>query len=130
MNYSIYFRTAACAIIIYDVTQRYMFDEIDKWIYEVDKFSNNNLVKILCGSKIDLSDKRVVTTEEGMLKAEQNGMLFIETSAVDGTNINELFELAAKEIKKRFEDGALAVGIKLKNVAVAPQSLLSSIKSK
>ena len=93
-------------------------------------FQNNNLVKILCGSKIDLSDKRVVTTEEGILKAEQNGMFFFETSAEDETNINELFELAAKEIKKRFDDGALTVGIKLKNVAVAPQTLLSSIKSK
>ena len=107
-----------------------MFDEIEKWIYEVDRFSNNNLVKILCGSKIDLSDERVVTTEEGMLKAEQNGMFFIETSAVEETNIDELFELAAKEIKKRFDDGALTVGIKSINVAVAPQTLLSSIKSK
>ena len=64
-----------------------------------------------------------------MLKAEENGMIFIETSALDGTNINELFELAANEVKKRFEDGVLSIGIKPASITLAPQNLASNDKN-
>ena len=106
-----------------------MFDGIDFWISEADRSTNINLVKILCGNKIDLYDKKVVSTEEGMLKAEENGMIFIETSALDGININELFELAANEVKKRFEDRLLKIGIKSSKITLAPQNLPTNDKN-
>ena len=59
---------------------------------------------VLCGNKIDLVGKRVVTAEEGMDKAEMLGLYFVETSAADGTNVNELFELVTSEVRYRIDN--------------------------
>ena len=82
---------------------------------DINNAVSNNLVKILCANKIDLTDKRKITTEEGMSKAEENGMHFMEISAKDGTNVNELLELAVKEIKLRFDEGKPIKGVKTKD---------------
>ena len=61
-----YYKNAACAIIVYDITKKSSFESIDKWIKECDMYSyNDNLIMILVGNKTDLSDEREVTEEEG-----------------------------------------------------------------
>ena len=82
---------------------------------DINKAASSNLVRILCGNKIDLKDQRKVTTEEGMSKAEEHGMYFMEISAKDGTNVDELLELAVKEIKLRFDEGKLIKGVACKD---------------
>jgi Ras-related protein Rab-2A len=64
-----------------------------------------SIVMILVGNKIDLFNKRVVSTSEGETLAHDNNMLFIETSALSGYNIDELFFNASKEVKDRLENG-------------------------
>ena len=71
----------------------------------VGELISNDFVRILWGNKIDLSDKRKISFEEGLKKATEHSMFFFETSATEGTNIDKLFELAAAEIKKKISDG-------------------------
>ena len=89
--------------ITYDITNREDFDNIDKVFEEVQSLADENVTLILCGNKIDKSDERVISTEEGYSVATKYNADFIETSAKEGTNISQLFELIAKKIKDKKE---------------------------
>ena len=100
---SFYYKGADGIIITYDVTNREEFDNIDKVFEEVQSLADENATLILCGNKIDKSDERVISTEEGYSVATKYNVDFIETSAKEGTNISQLFELIAKKIKDKKE---------------------------
>ena len=84
-------------MIIYSVTSRRSFDEIDTWIKrtmiskELEKLSDFPVV--LVGNQIDLREEREVSNEEGKERALNYGIPFIETSAKDDINIHEAFHL-------------------------------------
>ena len=86
-----YYKRFSGIIFTYDVTKRETFDDIDRYLKSLNKSGNTNWIKILCGNKIDISENREVSTEEGMNKAEENDMLFFETSAKELINIDEIF---------------------------------------
>ncbi len=60
---------------------------------------------VLVGNKSDLEDRRQVNTEEGQELADKYGMLFYETSAKNGTNVEEIFFNSADEIAKKIDQG-------------------------
>ena len=65
---------------------------------EVEKFANENVVKLLVGNKCDLEAQRQVTTEEGKELADRLGIKFIETSAKSATNVEKSFVISEKEL--------------------------------
>ena len=93
---SAYYKGAKGAFIVYDITRRNTFDNIDKWISDLKTNGDNNISIMLIGNKSDLSDKREVETNEGIKKSEETKIAFMETSALSGENIikafNELIE--------------------------------------
>ena len=99
-----YYKYCAAIIIVYDVTDRSTFDAVEETLERIWFSVPPNCVIVLCGNKIDLFGKRVVTTEEGMDKAELYGLYFVETSAADSTNVNELFELVTSEVRYRIDN--------------------------
>ena len=97
-----YYKGAKGAIIVYDITRRATFENVQEWFKDTKTMGDNtHLVLMLVGNKCALVNERQVSTEEGKKEAEMNGMAFMETSALDGTNITEAFELMAKLITEK-----------------------------
>ncbi|MCO5571680.1 hypothetical protein L7F22_025427 [Adiantum nelumboides] len=88
----LYYRGAAAAVVVYDITSPETFQKAQYWVKELQKFGSPNIVMALVGNKSDLQGSRKVTVEAAQEYAESNGMFFIETSAKTADNINQLFE--------------------------------------
>jgi Ras-related protein Rab-1A len=82
-----YYKGAHGIILVYDITDRQSFKDIENWLAEVDKYGNENVVKLLVGNKSDLEASRQVKTEEGKTLADSLGIKFLETSAKDAVNV-------------------------------------------
>ncbi len=93
---STYFRGAHGILLLYDVTNKDSFKNLENWLIEIEKNSNQKVLKILIGNKCDLTEDREITTEEGQTFANRNGMEFMETSAKMNTNVSEAFETLGK----------------------------------
>ena len=93
---SSYFRGAHGILLIYDVTNRDSFKNLESWLIEIEQNSSENVLKVLIGNKNDLVDDKEIKTEEGQAFANRNGMQFIETSAKENTNVTEAFECLVK----------------------------------
>ena len=93
---STYFRGAHGIFLIYDITNRDSFKNLENWLIEIEKNASENVLKILIGNKNDLEDERDISPDEGKSFANRNGMQFIETSAKMNTNVNEAFETLGK----------------------------------
>ena len=100
-----YYKNSVCALIVYDITNKNSFQNIKSWIEDCKKQSPKTVFLILIGNKVDLEERRQVTYEEGSIYAEKNGMLFFETSAKTGKNIEEIFIKSSYEIAKKIESG-------------------------
>ncbi|WOL17945.1 ras-related protein RABA5c-like [Canna indica] len=95
---SAYYRGAFGALVVYDVSRRSTFDSVARWLDELNTHSDTTVAKMLVGNKCDLSSIREVSVEEGTRLAEAEGLFFIETSALDSTNVKTAFEIVIKEI--------------------------------
>lgn len=96
-----YFQSAQAAIIVYDITVNSTFQDVEQWIKDLKEKGPANITIALAGNKCDLADKRKVKTEEALRFAAKNGIkIFKETSALNGTNVNEIFgDVAAALLK-------------------------------
>ena len=93
---STYFRGAHGILLLYDVTNRDSFKNLESWLIEIEKNAKEKVLKILIGNKCDLTDDRDITSDEGKAFALRNGMEFMETSAKMNTNVTEAFETLGK----------------------------------
>mmetsp|Transcript_19825 Transcript_19825/g.22133 ORF Transcript_19825/g.22133 Transcript_19825/m.22133 type:complete len:205 (+) Transcript_19825:2-616(+) len=98
---SSYYKGAHGIIVVYDVTDKDSYKNIDTWMSEIEKHASDNVSRILCGNKSDLEDSRQVSTDEGKELADTYNIRFIESSAKDNANVEEAFTLMTKEIKSR-----------------------------
>ncbi|KAF7811760.1 ras-related protein RABF1 isoform X1 [Senna tora] len=100
----LYYRGAAVAVIVYDITRPESFCKAQYWVkyskmieaisfIELQKHGSPDILMALVGNKADLQEKREVPAQDALDYAEKNGMFFMETSAKTSDNINELFEV-------------------------------------
>ena len=88
----VYYRGANGAILFYDVTSRKTFDgKMQEWVNEVRAKASQGVPIVVVGNKIDLEDKREVSTDEGRQFAESMGLPFLEISAKEGIRVHEAF---------------------------------------
>jgi len=87
-----YYKGAKGALLVYDITRKNTFDNIDNWLKELISINSKNICISLIGNKSDLSLLRQVPKEKAMEKANRYRMKFYETSALDSSNIKHAFE--------------------------------------
>lgn len=86
-----YLRGAQGIILVYDVTEKNTFDHISTWMDQIQQYADITVGKIIVGNKCDLTDKRVITSENGKELADKYQIPHFECSAKSGENVNELF---------------------------------------
>ncbi|KAH8314338.1 hypothetical protein KR059_002969, partial [Drosophila kikkawai] len=121
-----YYRGAAGALLVYDATSRDSFNALTNWLNDARTLASPNIVILLVGNKKDLEEARDVTFLEASTFAQENGLLarrtflycvdnasphaeliFLETSAKTGENVEEAFLKCSKTILAKIETGEL-----------------------
>ena len=102
-----YYRSAAIAILVYDITNEESFKSIENWISECRTNGNPEMTLVLAGNKIDIEEERMINKEKGENLAKENNMLFYETSAKNDGSISELFFNSSKIITEKIKKGEI-----------------------
>ncbi|KAJ3745183.1 ras-domain-containing protein [Lentinula detonsa] len=157
-----YYRGAAGCLLVYDVTSRKSFLNTRTWLADVRQHADPHLTCILVGNKVDLcqdesetqaefnaepissvpprsefsnsKSKRQVSIEEAELFAKEEGLLFVESSAKSGLNVERAFEQAARDILEKIHRGAFdddqSPGVKLSKPATGNNLVLDTARSR
>ncbi|TMS15185.1 Ras-related protein Rab-26 [Larimichthys crocea] len=96
-----YYRDAHALLLLYDVTNKTSFDNIQAWLTEIHEYAQQDVVLMLLGNKADATHERVVKREDGERLAKEFGVPYMETSARSGLNVELAFTAVAKELKHR-----------------------------
>jgi len=95
---SAYYRGAVGALLVYDISKSVSYDNVERWLNELRDHADSNIVIMLVGNKSDLRHLRAVQTDQAAAFAEKHGLSFIETSALDSTNVELAFQRILTEI--------------------------------
>ncbi|KAG4183705.1 hypothetical protein ERO13_A09G125600v2, partial [Gossypium hirsutum] len=95
---SAYYRGAVGAMLVYDMTKRQSFDNMARWLEELRGHADQNLVIMLVGNKCDLGSLRAVPIEDAQEFAQRENLFFMETSALESTNVETAFFTVLTEI--------------------------------
>mmetsp|Transcript_21951 Transcript_21951/g.36760 ORF Transcript_21951/g.36760 Transcript_21951/m.36760 type:complete len:205 (-) Transcript_21951:314-928(-) len=126
-----YYRDAAGALLVYDITRRESFNHLGRWLEEAKQNGNPNMTIMLIGNKSDLEHRRAVSTKEGELFAQEHGLVFLETSAKSAANVEMAFIKTAENIYEKIKDGVYdptreGNGVKLGVMAATPKTAAKS----
>ncbi|XP_076822690.1 ras-related protein Rab-5B-like [Clavelina lepadiformis] len=100
-----YYRGAQAAIVVYDITNQDTFARAKTWVKELQRQASPNIVIALAGNKSDLSNKRMVDHDEAAAYSDENGLLFMETSAKTAMHVNDIFLAIAEKLPKNDAGG-------------------------
>jgi len=95
---SAYYRGAVGALLVYDISKHATFKNVERWLQELRENADRNIVIMLVGNKSDLRHLREVPTDEAKEFSERNKLSFIETSALDSSNVESVFQNILTEI--------------------------------
>ncbi|KAI3381778.1 hypothetical protein SNEBB_009948 [Seison nebaliae] len=95
---SAYYRGAVGALLVYDIAKRNSFENVDRWLNELKDHTDHRIVVMLVGNKSDLKHLRATSTDEGKEYAAAHDLAFIETSALDASNVDLAFRKILQDI--------------------------------
>ncbi|KAF6158299.1 hypothetical protein GIB67_022379 [Kingdonia uniflora] len=107
---SAYYRGAVGALLVYDVTRHSTFENAERWLKELKDHTDPNIVVMLIGNKSDLRHLVAVSTEDGKSFAERESLYFMETSALEATNVESAFSEVLTQIYHIVSKKAVDVG--------------------
>ena len=121
-----YYRGAAGALLVYDVSRRDTFLNIQNWLKDLKERCNEQIVIMLVANKADLEDagRRVVTREEGEQLAKEHNIQYIETSAKTGLNVEEAFVSVSEKILEKIDTGEITRFTEQNGIRWGPGSTL------
>ena len=105
-----YYKGAHAIVIVFDITDKDSFEHVKIWMQDIDKFAKQGVMRILVGNKCDLEHQRAVTKNEGNEMALKYGIKYLETSAKDTINIENLFFDTAKNLLAKQQSSKVGVG--------------------
>eukprot|EP01035_Chromulina_nebulosa_P025824 gene25823-33731_t len=100
-----YYRDAAGALLVFDVTRRETFGHLSRWLEEARQFANSNICITLVGNKSDVVSKRVVQRAEAQAFADDNGLLYVEASAKSAEGVDDAFIRTAESVWEKQKQG-------------------------
>ncbi|KAJ2355606.1 Rab GTPase ypt31 [Coemansia erecta] len=104
---SAYYRGAVGALLVYDIAKHPTYENVSRWLKELRDHADSNIVIMLVGNKSDLRHLRAVPTDEAKQFAAENGLFFIETSALDSSNVEQSFQQILTEIYRIVSNKAI-----------------------
>lgn len=110
---SAYYRGAVGAMLVYDMTKRQSFDHMARWLEELRGHADKNIVVMLVGNKCDLGSLRAVPVEDAQEFAQREKLFFMETSALESTNVETAFLTVLTEIYRIISKKTLAANDEL-----------------
>ncbi|XP_063595881.1 uncharacterized protein LOC134772740 [Penaeus indicus] len=99
-----YYRGAHAALLVFDITKLQTYNDIQSWVHELSSRVGEGLMLVLVGNKCDLDQCRVVARDVAQQYAASIGAIFLETSAMDETGIEEMFEIVATEMLRKADE--------------------------
>ena len=97
---SAYYRGAVGAVLVYDITKQKTYESVNRWMEEVKEHATDQIVVMLVGNKCDLRHLQAIPTEEVKTFAQEQKLLFAEASALDATNVEELFQETIEKVHR------------------------------
>ena len=98
-----YYKGAAGIILTYSITDRSSYDNVERWMQQIENNAPPDVSKVLLATKSDLNYERQVTEQEGRAMATKQGIGFMEVSAKAELNVKEGFELLVEDIHRKYE---------------------------
>eukprot|EP01108_Squamamoeba_japonica_P003492 TRINITY_DN2834_c0_g2_i1.p1 TRINITY_DN2834_c0_g2~~TRINITY_DN2834_c0_g2_i1.p1 ORF type:complete len:219 (-),score=75.83 TRINITY_DN2834_c0_g2_i1:73-729(-) len=117
-----YYRGAAGALLVYDITRRETFNHLQTWLEDARQHANPEMTIILIGNKVDLEHRRAVSFEEGEKFAKEHGLMFLETSAKTAANVEEAFVQTARQIHEKIANGTFDVSNEAHGIKLGPSA--------
>lgn len=118
-----YYRNSIGVIIVYDITRIETFNHVQNWFNDAKNLSRQESSFVVVGNKCDLKDNRVVKFNDAAKFCQQNNLLHFECSALNGENINEIFNAISKQILVKIDLGTID-GMTLSSGITAPNNRL------
>lgn len=95
-----YYRGAAAAVVVFDVTNRESFEGAKSWVKELQRRGDPSVVIALAGNKADIKEGRVVEAAEASDYARDQGIIYMDTSAKTGQNVTDIFVAIARKLPR------------------------------
>lgn len=104
-----YYRDAAGALLVFDLTRRDTFGHLDRWLQEARQYSSQNLTITLVGNKADMTHKRVISNDEIQHFIKEHNLTYVEVSAKTALSVDEAFISTAESIYRKISDGSISL---------------------